>query len=85
MGWLLRLSASDPISASITTTQNTFFSRFINTKGVRSTQAMERVRSFDNPFLLKSPYARQAPKAHPGHSQIQHLHFKMQSEADDAC
>ena len=85
MGWLLRISVSDPISASITTTQNTFFSGFMNTKGVRSAQAMERVRSFDNPFLLKSPNAGQPPKAQPGHPQIQHLHFKMQSEADDAC
>ena len=40
---------------------------------------------FDDPFLLKSPNARQPPKAQPGHPQIQHLQFKMQSEADDAC
>lgn len=73
---MLRISASDPINASITTTQNTFFSGFMNTEGVRS---------FNNPFLLKSPNASQTPKAQPGHSQIQHLHFKMQSEADDAC
>ena len=48
----------------------------MNTKGVRS---------FDNPFFLKSPNAGQPPKAQPGHPQIQHLQFKMQSEADDAC
>ena len=68
-----RISASDPINASITTTQNTFFSGFMNTK------------LFDNPFFLKSPNAGQPPKAQPGHPQIQHLHFKMQSEANDAC
>ena len=65
--------------------QNTVFSGYMNTKGVHSAQAMERVSSFDNPFLLKSPNAGQPPKAQPGHPQIQHLQFKMQSEANDAC